>query len=136
MIKFETIGMIDAVVLDPTLVSDADIPNYSFKKFNDADYLIGNTLTGDNAYCTDAVLPAGTMLNGWRIESLKGMKLVVDAKHIDGDIKEVAVGDVLKPTEDGKLSKSGTAASDFAYKVTELTYLTEKAVKVEVADAE
>ena len=105
MIKVETLGMLDVAKVNPVLKSDKDVKNYSFLTFDGDLYLISNTITGDDAYREDIVIPAGEYLNGFMVEAWKGQKLVIDGKHIDGGASTLEKGDVLVAQEDGTLKK-------------------------------
>lgn len=132
MIKFETIGMIQRVVTNPTLKSTTDTPNNSFLKKDDKVYLIKNTQVGDEAYLEDQVIKAGEYLLGFDLESIEGQILVIDGKHIDSEgIKTVKAGDLLEFQANGKV-KISTTVTGLALKVTEITTLTEKAVKARI----
>ena len=50
MIKVETIGMLDVAKINPVITSENDVVNNQFIKHEENDYVIANTLTGDNAY--------------------------------------------------------------------------------------
>ena len=76
MVKLETIGMLDRVVVNPVIVSENDVENYSFITDNDEVYLIANTLTGDKYGMEDEIIPAGEYLNGHLLKcSLKTFPL-------------------------------------------------------------
>lgn len=133
MIKVETLGMLDVAKVNPVLKSDKDVKNYSFLTFDGDLYLISNTITGDDAYREDIVIPAGEYLNGFMVEAWKGQKLVIDGKHIDGDASTLEKGDILVAQEDGTLKK-GVATQGVYLVVTDTkTTLTEAAVKAKVA---
>lgn len=134
MIKLETIGMLDRVVVNPVITSDKDVANYSFITDNDDLYLVANTITGDNAYVDDVTIPAGECLNGHLVKSLEGQKLVIDGKHITDGVDSLEKDAILVAGEDGKL-KTG-AASGVHLVVTDVNVtLTEKAIKAKVVIA-
>ena len=143
MIKLETIGMLDRVVVNPVITSENDVANYTFITDNGETYLVANTITGDNAYVDDVTLAAGEYLNGHLIKSLEGQKLVIDEKHIayasGAKYDDIVPGTtLLKVATSGKLEVTSTAPTTGVYfKVTDKCNLTEKAVKavVIVADA-
>lgn len=138
MIKCETIGMLDRVVVNPVIVSDKDVVNYSFITDNGETYLVANTITGDNAGVEDVILPAGEYLNGHLVKSLEGQKLVIDEKHIayttDKKYSDLVAGTtLLKINADGKLEVTETAPDSGVYfKITDKCNLTGKAVKAVV----
>lgn len=125
--------MLDVAKINPVLVSDVDVANYSLLTFDNDLYLIANTITGDDAYRKDAVIPAGDYLNGYLVKAWESQKLVVDGKHIEGGLAALEVGAVLTATEDGKLAAG--EASGVHFVVTDKTTLTEAAVKVKVVIA-
>lgn len=138
MIKVETLGMLDIAKVNPVLKSDKDVKNYSFLTFDGDLYLISNTITGDDAYREDIVIPAGEYLNGFIVEAWRGQKLVVDEKHIAYDSNKsyadiVAGTTLFTVNTDGKLVVASTAPkSGIYFKVTDKCTLNEKAVKVKV----
>lgn len=133
MVKVEHIGQLDIAKINPVIKVDKDVNNYSFLTVDEILYLICNTVTGDEAYNRDAVIPAGEFLNGYQVDAWSGQKLVVDGKHIEGGVAALSVGDVLVPAEDGGLVAG--SASGVHFIVTDKTTLTEAAVKVRVAVA-
>ena len=133
MVKVETIGMYDVAKINPTLVSDKAVKNYSFVTVDDILYLIDNTVVGDDSYKEDISIPAGDKLNGYAVKAWEGQKLVVDAKHVVGGISTLSKGDVLVANDEGKL-KAGEAAG-VHFVVSEKTTLTEPAIKVVVTVA-
>ena len=134
MIKVETLGMIEVAKVNPVLKADRDVKNYSFITVDDIAYLVANTVTGDNAYREDIVIPAGEYLNGYALKAWEGQKLVIDGKHITGGTEAAAVGTILVPAEDGTLTTG--EASGVHLVVTDVnTRLTEKAVKAKVVVA-
>lgn len=138
MIKVETLGMLDVAKVNPVLKSETDVNNYSFLTFDGDLYLISNTITGDDAYREDIVIPAGEYLNGYLVKAWDGQKLVIDDKHIAyasgkkySDI--VANTTLLTVSTDGKLAVATTApTSGIYFKVTDKCNLTGKAVKAKV----
>lgn len=134
MIKVETLGMIEVAKVNPVLKADKDVLNYSFITVDDIVYLVANTVTGDNAYREDVVIPAGEYLNGYALKAWEGQKLVVDGKHITGGVEAATVGTVLVPAEDGTLT-TGEAAGVHLVVTDVNTRLTEKAIKAKVVVA-
>lgn len=133
MIRCETIGGIQAAKINPVLKSDTDVVNNTFVEIDDDLWLVANSISGDDSYREDVVIPAGEFLNGYLVKSLEGLKLVVDGKHVDGGISDVSEGDILVAREDGKLASGEAAGVHFV--VTDKTVLTEAAVKVKVVVA-
>lgn len=134
MIKVETLGMIEVAKVNPVLKADKDVKNYSFITVDDIAYLVANTVTGDNAYREDIVIPAGEYLNGYALKAWEGQKLVIDGKHIMGGVEAVTVGTILVVADDGTLTTG--EASGVHLVVTDVnTRLTEKAVKAKVVVA-
>lgn len=143
MIKLETIGMLDRVVVNPVLTSANAVANYTFITDNGNLYLVANTITGDNAYVDDVTIPAGEYLNGHLIKSIEGQKLVIDEKHIKygagKDYDDIVLEDADASTDatiltvdssTGKLAIAQAApASGIYFKVTDKCRLTGKAVK-------
>lgn len=135
MIKVETIGMLEHSKVNPVLVHESDVANYSFLTVDGDVYLISNTVTGDMAYAKDYTIPAGEYLNGFLVKAWEGQKLVIDGKHIQDEVAELAVEDVLVPQEDGTLKKG--EASGVHLVITDIgVTLTEAAVKAKVVVAE
>lgn len=134
MIKVETLGMLDIAKINPVLTSSNDVVNYSVIIVDGITYLISNTITGDDSYKEDVVIPAGESLNGYDIEAWKGQKLVVDGKHVADGITDLEVENVLTVGDDGKLKKASNApASGVYFVVTDKGItLTEPAIKVRV----
>lgn len=133
MIRIESLGMLDVAKNVPTIKVAADTPNYSFVEVDDVLYLIANTLTGDDSYREDVVIPAGEYLNGFQVDAWAGKKLFIDGKHIEGGVDALKVGDTLV-VSDGKLAKGDAAGVHFV--VTDINLmLTEKAIKARVAIA-
>lgn len=137
MIKVETLGMIEVAKVNPVLKADKDVANYSFITDDGVAYLVANTLTGDNAYREDVVIPAGEYLNGYALKAWEGQKLVIDGKHITGGVEDVTVGTVLVVADDGTLETLETdEATGTHLVVTDVdTRLTEKAVKAKIVVA-
>lgn len=140
MIKLETIGALDVAKINPVLISASDVENYTFITDNSILYLIANTLTGDDAYREDVVIKAGEYLNGYQVDALAGLKLVVDGKHIaygsGASYADLAADDVLVVDSNGKLEVDDSAPESGVYFViTEKVTLTEPAVKVLVCIA-
>lgn len=133
MVKVETIGMYDVAKINPTLVSDKAVKNYSFVTVDDILYLIDNTVVGDDSYKEDISIPAGDKLNGYAVKAWEGQKLVVDAKHVVSGISTLSKGDVLVANDEGKLEAGEAAGVHFV--VSEKTTLTEPAIKVVVTVA-
>lgn len=133
MVKVETIGMYDVAKINPTLVSDKAVKNYSFVTVDDILYLIDNTVVGDDSYKEDISIPAGDKLNGYAVKAWEGQKLVVDAKHVVGGISTLSKGDVLVANDEGKLEAGEAAGVHFV--VSEKTTLTEPTIKVVVTVA-
>ena len=133
MVKCETLGMLDVAKNNPVIKTDVDTPNYSFVTENGILYLVANTLTGDDSYREDVVIPAGEYLNGFQVDAWAGKKLFIDGKHIEGGVDALKVGDTLV-VSDGKLAKGAAAGVHFV--VTDINLmLTEKAIKARVAIA-
>lgn len=133
MIKCETIGMIPIAKNNPDVVSDKDVKNYSFITVDNILCLVSNEINGDDSYRKDVVIPAGQRLNCFQVKAWEGQNLVIDGKHIDGGVADLAKGDVLVATEDGGLSTG--EASGVHFVVTGKTTLTEAAVKARVTVA-
>ena len=133
MVKVETIGMYDVAKINPTLVSDKAVKNYSFVTVHDILYLIDNTVVGDDSYKEDISIPAGDKLNGYAVKAWEGQKLVVDAKHVVGGISTLSKGNVLVANDEGKLEAGEAVGVHFV--VSEKTTLTEPAIKVVVTVA-
>ena len=125
--------MLDVNKNNPVIKATADTPNYSFVTENGILYLVANTLTGDDSYREDVVIPAGEYLNGFQVDAWAGKKLFIDGKHIEGGVDALKVGDTLV-VSDGKLAKGDAAGVHFV--VTEINLmLTEKAIKARVTIA-
>lgn len=136
MIKVETIGMLDTAKINPVITSADDVVNNQFVTYEENEYLIANTLTGDNAYREDVVLKAGEYLNGYLVKAWEGQNLVVDSKHVNGDYADYAVAKkVLVIGEDGKLAEGEKPASGVYFVVVDKCTLTEQAIKVRVCVA-
>lgn len=136
MIKFESVGAIQAAKNNPTITSAGTVANYSFLTYEGTLYLIMNVVNGDDSYREGITFPAGTLLRGIDVKSLEGLKLIVDGKHITGGVAGKTVDTVLVAHTDGTL-KTGSAEGVY-FKVTKTgVKLTEAAVvvKVCVADA-
>ena len=133
--------MYDIAKINPILTSQSDVSNYSFITVDGVLYLVMNTITGDNSYIDDAVIPAGEFLNGYQVDAWLGQKLVVDEKHIaygsGVDFDDITAGTtLLKVANSGKLEIAQSAPqSGIYFKVTDKTVLTENAVKVKVMTA-
>lgn len=134
MVKTETIGMIEVCKVNPIIKLDKDVKNHSFITVDEVVYLVANTLTGDNAYREDIVLPAGEYLNGFDLRAWEGQKLVIDGKHIDGGVEAAVEGAILVPAEDGML-KVGEADGVHLVVTDVNTRLTEKAIKAKIVVA-
>ena len=125
--------MLDVNKNNPVIKATADTPNYSFVTENGILYLVANTLTGDDSYREDVVIPAGEYLNGFQVDAWAGKKLFIDGKHIEGGVDALKGGDTLV-VSDGKLAKGDAAGVHFV--VTDINLmLTEKAIKARVAIA-
>ena len=135
MIKCETLGMLDVAKNNPVLKSDKDLPNYSFIKDDGDVYVIMNEVAGDASYAKDVVIKAGDFLNGFNLEAWKSQRLIIDAKHIDGEFASVsAEGTVLAIDEEtGKLKVGEASGVHFVVKA--VTRLTEDAVIAKVVVA-
>lgn len=136
MIKIESIGMVDVAKNNPVLKSDKDVSNYSFMTSDGNLYLIANTLTGDDAFKEDVVIPAGEYLNGFIVKAWEGQKLVVDGKHISDDLSGVNVGDTLVVDDATGGLKKGAGKGVYFVVTDKGVTLTEAAVKVRVAVSE
>ena len=134
MIKLETIGMLDRVVVNPVITSEQEMKNYSFITENNELYLIANTITGDKAGVDDVTIKAGEYLNGYLVKSLEGQKLVIDGKHIKEGVGSLSKDSILVVDTDGKLKTGEASGIHFIVTDTNVT-LTEKAVKVKVVVA-
>ena len=134
MIKVETLGMLDIAKINPVLTAEEDVVNHSIIKVDDVIYLISNTITGDDSFKEDVVIPAGESLNGYDVEAWKGQKLVVDGKHVTDGITSLEVNDKLTVDEGGKLKKSEMEPESGVYFVVtdKGITLTEPAIKVKV----
>ena len=139
MIKLETLGEIDRVVVNPVIVSTDDVENYSFVTDNDEVYLVTNTIIGDKAYTEGNVIKAGEYLNGYLVRSLDGQKLVIDGKHIayasGKTYADLAVDDILTvASTGGKLEVADDAPETGVYfQITDVgVRLTEAAVKAKI----
>lgn len=139
MIKLETLGEIDRVVVNPVIVSTDDVENYSFITDNDETYLVTNTITGDAAYKDDNVIKAGEYLNGYLVRSLDGQKLVIDGKHISyasgKTYADLAEDDILAVTSTGGKLEVVDKAPDAGvyFQITDVgVRLTEAAVKAKI----
>lgn len=134
MVKFETIGMIQASALNPILKLEKDVKNYSFITVDDVQYLVLNVINGDDSYREDVVIKAGECLNGYNLKYLVDQKLFIDGKHITGGIDSVTEGTILVPAEDGTLVEG--EAEGVHLVVTDINLrLTEKAVKAKIVIA-
>ena len=135
MIKCETLGMLDVAKNNPVLKSDKDLPNYSFIKDDGDVYVIMNEVAGDASYAKDVVIKAGDFLNGFNLEAWKSQRLIIDAKHIDGEFASVSVeGTVLAIDEEtGKLKVGEAGGVHFVVKG--VTRLTEDAVIAKIVVA-
>jgi hypothetical protein len=131
MVKVETVGMYDVAKINPTLVAEKAVANYSFITVDGILYLVDNTVVGDDSYKEGIEIPAGDKLNGYVVKAWEGQKLVVDAKHVVDGIASLNKGDVLVANADGKLETGEAVAVHFI--VAEKTTLTEPAIKVIVA---
>ena len=135
MIKCETLGMLDVAKNNPVLKSEKDLANYSFIKFDGDFYVIMNEIVGDASYAKDVVIKAGDFLNGFNLEAWKSQRLIIDAKHIDGEFASVsAEGTVLAIDEETGKLKVGEA-SGVHFVVKGVTRLTEDAVIAKIVVA-
>lgn len=146
MIKFETLGMLDRVVVNPVVTSATDVTNNSFITDNGDLYLVANTITGDGYGVDDAVIPAGEYINGHLVKSLEGQNLVIDEKHIaygaGEDYDDIVIEDASEGVDatiltadvtTGKLEIAQAApASGIYFKVVSKCTLTGKAVKARI----
>ena len=137
MIKVETVGMLDIAKINPVLTSATDVTNDSIITVDGVTYLVSNTITGDDSYKKDVVIPAGEFLNGYDVEAWKGQKLVIDGKHITDEISGLAKGAILVVGSDGKLTKNEAAPASGVYFIITDTgvTLTELAIKAKIAVA-
>lgn len=135
MIKVETLGMLDVAKVNPVLKHTKDVKNYSFLTADNELYLISNTITGDNSYREDVTIPAGEYLNGFLVKAWDGQKLVIDGKHIQGELSALNVGDILEAQDDGTLKKVSTSAGVHLVITDKDVTLTEAAVKAKVVVA-
>lgn len=135
MIKCETLGMLDVAKNNPVLKSEKDMPNYSFIVDDGDAYVIMNEINGDAAYRKDEVIKAGDFLNGFMVKSWEGQKLIIDAKHIDGEFASVSAVETVLVVDEatGKL-KVGSAEGVHMV-VKGVTKLTENAVIAKVVVA-
>lgn len=138
MIKVETLGMLDIAKINPVLTAEEETANYSVITKDGTTYLISNTITGDDSYKEDVVIPAGECLNGYDISAWTGQKLVVDGKHVKDGIAGINVNDKLKVGDKGQLEKTEAAPETGVYFVVtdKGITLTEPAIKVKVAAGE
>lgn len=135
MIKCETLGMMDVAKNNPVLTSEKDLPNYSFVVDDGDAYVVINTTNGGDSYKEGVVIKAKEPLNGFLLEAWKGQKLVIDAKHINGEFATYSVADtVLVIDEATNKLKVGTAAG-VHFIVKDKTTLTENAVVAKIAIA-
>lgn len=134
MIKIETLGMLDVAKVNPVLTHTEDVKNYSFITVDEELYLVSNTITGDNAYREDVVIPAGEYLNGFLVRAWDGQKLVIDGKHIQDKLSGLVVGDALVAQKDGTLKKGEAEGVHLVITDTGIT-LTEAAIKAKVVVA-
>lgn len=136
MITVETIGMLDVAKVNPVITSAADVANNQFITYEDDTYLVANTLSGDDAHREDVVIKAGEYLNGYLVKAWDGQKLVIDAKHIDGEYTTYAEnGKILVVDATGKLKVGDKPSSGVYFVVTDKCVLTEKAIKARVCIA-
>lgn len=140
--KVKTLGMIDVAKLDPTLTDSGAIKNYTFVTKNGVDYLIANTVVGDESYEDDTVFAAGEYLNGWALKAWEGQTLIVDKKHIEETYADISVTsgsetllvvDTSTAGHIGELKKTNSApASGIYFKCVKKCRLTEEAVEVQI----
>lgn len=138
MIKIQTVGGIQAAKINPVLTSNTAVTNMTIKTIDSVAYYIWNELSGDDAYKSDVAIPAGEMLNGYRLDSLVGLGLVIDGKHIgDGEsVDNLKAGDILVIGANDAISVADAAPQSGIYFVVKShTFLTEPAVIVEVTQA-
>lgn len=142
MIKVKTLGMIDVAKLDPTLTDSGEIKNYTFITKNGVDYLVANTVNGDDSYEDGTVFAAGEYLNGWALKAWEGQCLIVDKKHIEETYSNISVAsgsetllavDTSTSGHIGELTKINAApASGIYFKCVKKCRLTEEAVEVQI----
>lgn len=87
-------------------------------------------VNGHDCYIDNAIIPAGDFLNGYQVESLVGLRLDIDMKHISADTVEV--GDTLVVGDFGGLEVNEATEGKPYFVVEEKMYLTMPAVKVRV----
>lgn len=119
MVKGYTIQMIEHQAFNnPTVVASTDVINgYLFTitdgasvapAANDAElYVALNDLYGDDRYVEGAIIPSGSMLNGYRLKDWEGEQLEVSGDNLATAIGSISVGDTLKADANGKFSKTG-----------------------------
>jgi hypothetical protein len=64
MIKVQTLGMYDVAKNNPTLTSDSDVTNYSFLVDDGDEYVVMQSVNGDDSYKEGCVIKAGNPING------------------------------------------------------------------------
>lgn len=137
MIKVQTLGMYDVAKNNPVLTSITDVTNYSFLVNDGDEYVVMQSINGDDTYKEGIVIKGGNPINGFMLKPWEGQKLIIDGKHIAGTYTTVSVtGTILViDTATGKL-KVGTAPTSGAYFVVKgTTTLTESAVIAKVVVA-
>ena len=137
MIKVQTLGMYDVAKNTPVLKSASAVANYSFLVDDGDQYVVMQSINGDDSYKEGITIPAGQPINGFQLKAWDGQKLIIDGKHIDGTYATVSVtGTILViDTATGKI-KVGTAPASGAYFVVKgTTTLTEAAVIAKVVVA-
>jgi hypothetical protein len=77
MIKVQTLGMYDVAKNNPVLKSATDITNYSFLVDDGDEYVIMQSINGDDSYKEGITIPAGTPLNGFQLKAWEGQNLVI-----------------------------------------------------------
>lgn len=136
MVKFETVGMFDDAVNNPTLKAEKDVVNHSFQKIDDVVYLIDNVIVGDDAYKDGVVIKKGEFLRGYDLRYLEGQKLVIDGKHIQDELTTLNKDDVLEVQDDGTLKKGESGKGVHLVITDKDVVLTEAAVKAKVVVAD
>lgn len=135
MIKCETLGMLDVAKNNPVLASEKDLPNYSFIVDDGDAYVVMNTVNGDDSYKEGVTIKATEPLNGFLLEAWKGQKLVIDAKHIDGEFATYSVADTVLVIDEATNKLKVGSAAGVHFIVKDKTTLTENAVIVKIAVA-
>lgn len=138
MIKIYELGMLDNAVNVPDVKAEADTSNYTFVEHDGEQYLMANTLTGDDAYKEDVVIKEGEYMNLFLVRAWETKELVIDAKHITFGAGEsyasiTAGTTLLTIATDGTLEIADAAPDAGVYfKVTAKTMLTGEAVRAKI----